>query len=245
MRPPPWKVGELARRTGLTVRALHHYEEIGLLTPSERTEAGHRLYAEEDIVRLQQIMSLRQLGFPLEEVRECLRRPAFSPRRVIELHLCRLREQVALQQRLCGRLEAIATALHSAETVSIEELIRTIEEIKRVESYYTPEQLKELETRRLELGEEGMRKAEADWEELIAQVRAEKDAGTDPADERVRALARRWIALVRGFTGGNPEIASSLGKMWENETTIHGMETAAMRELMEYVGRALAAEQGS
>jgi hypothetical protein len=66
MRPAAWKVGELAKRTGLSVRTLHHYEEIGLLSPSSRTEAGHRLYATDDIVRLQQIKSLCHMAFFLE-----------------------------------------------------------------------------------------------------------------------------------------------------------------------------------
>ena len=77
------KVGDLARRTGLTVRALHHYDEIGLLKPSLHTAAGHRLYATADVARLQQVLSLRQLGFSLEQVRDCLDRPGFSPLEVI------------------------------------------------------------------------------------------------------------------------------------------------------------------
>ena len=65
-----WKVGELASLTGLTVRTLHHYDEINLLKPCEYTDSGHRLYGEEDIIRLQQILSLRQLGFSLEEIKD-------------------------------------------------------------------------------------------------------------------------------------------------------------------------------
>ena len=105
------KVGELARRTGLTVRTLHHYDNVGLLSPSCRTESGHRLYTSDDIARLQQVMSLRQFGLSLDEVRDCLGRPDFSPQRVIELHLERLRQQIAHQQQLCGRLEALAARL--------------------------------------------------------------------------------------------------------------------------------------
>ena len=60
------KIGELASRTGLTVRTLHHYDEIGLLKPSHRTDSGHRLYTVRDLGRLQQIVSLRQLGFSLD-----------------------------------------------------------------------------------------------------------------------------------------------------------------------------------
>ena len=57
------KVGELARRTGLTVRTLHHWDELGLLQPGDRTDSGHRLYGEEQVVRLQHIVTLRTLGF--------------------------------------------------------------------------------------------------------------------------------------------------------------------------------------
>src|SRR3954469_1547237 len=108
MRFEPLKVGELARRTGLTTRTLHHYDEIGLLRPSLHTESGHRLYTAGDIARLQQVLSLRQLGFSLEEIAGCLDRPGFSPMEVIRLHVARLRDQIALQRRLCERLEAVA-----------------------------------------------------------------------------------------------------------------------------------------
>src|SRR6186997_276801 len=103
MRFEALKVGELARRTGLTIRTLHHYDEIGLLKPSLHTESGHRLYTTADVARLQQVRSLRQLGFSLEEVRDCLDRPDFSPLEVICLHVSRLREQIELQRKLCDR----------------------------------------------------------------------------------------------------------------------------------------------
>jgi DNA-binding transcriptional MerR regulator len=61
-------VGELSRLTGVTVRALHHYDQIGLVVPSHRTAAGYRLYDEEDVRRLQQVLVLRQLGVPLEAI---------------------------------------------------------------------------------------------------------------------------------------------------------------------------------
>src|SRR5437764_11647382 len=104
MRTEVLKVGELARRTGLTVRTLHHYDEIGLLKPSLHTESGHRLYTAGDVARLQQIVSLRQLGFALEEIHACLDRPEFAPLEVVGLHLARLREQMELQRKLCERL---------------------------------------------------------------------------------------------------------------------------------------------
>ncbi len=243
-RKDTWKVGELAGRTGLSVRALHHYEEIGLLVPSGRTRAGHRLYAGAEVLRLQQITSLRALGFSLGEIRRCLDDdPGFSPVRVIQLHVARLRERIELERRLCERLEMVASRLGSAGEVSAEGFVETIMEVtrmsERIERYYTPEQREALERRRQEFGEERMRAAEAEWSELIEQVRAEMEAGTDPADDRVRRLASRWMELVGEFTGGAPGIERSLGNMWQQEETIHGMDARRMREMMAYVSRAM------
>jgi DNA-binding transcriptional MerR regulator len=243
-QPAAWKVGELAKRTGLSVRTLHYYDEIGLLSPSQRTDSGHRLYTAGDVVRLQQIKSLRALGFTLREVRECLDGADFPLRRVIQLHLSRLRERIELQRRLCDLLEEVAARLGSEEEVSSEEFVHAVMEVinmsERVEKYYTPEQLEYLEQRRSELGEERIRQAEAEWPELIDQVRAEMEAGTDPSNERVQLLARRWMELVREFTGGDPGIERSLGNVWQQEENIHGIDTGEMREMMAYVSRAMA-----
>lgn len=237
------RVGELAKRAGVTVRTLHHYEEIGLLVPSRRTEAGYRLYGRGEIARLQQIMSLRQLGFSLDEIQSFLARSDYSPLQVVELHIARLREQIAAQRRLCERLEALAEHLRSAGEVSAEEFLETIEEMSVLEKYYTPEQLEELRQRAEMLGEERIRQSQVEWSELIEQVRAEMDKGTDPASETVQRLARRWMDLVNAFTGGNPDIEKSLRNMWQQEETIHGINTREMREMGEYIAKAIAASE--
>ncbi|HEY7311493.1 MAG TPA: MerR family transcriptional regulator [Gemmataceae bacterium] len=241
MRPPPWKVGELARRTGLSVRTLHWYHEIGLLTPSYHTEAGHRLYTAADVARLQQIKSLRQLGFALEEVRACLERADFSPLALIERHLVRLREQMELQRQLCGRLESIASHLRAAEEVSVEEFIQTIEGMNMLDKYYTPEQLERIKERGQQVGEERIRQVQEEWPKLHAEVQAEMAKGSDPASEPVQALARRWMGLVNEFTGGDPGIENSLRKMYEQEDNIVGMDVAAMRPMMAFMDKAIAA----
>src|SRR5262245_17710361 len=107
MRFEPLKVGDLAKRTGLTVRTLQHYEEVGLVTPAFRTGAGHRLYAAADVARLQRVVSLRQLGCSLDEIRSCLEAPGFDPLAVVRLHRSRLKDQIDLQKQLCDRLDAL------------------------------------------------------------------------------------------------------------------------------------------
>jgi DNA-binding transcriptional MerR regulator len=71
-------VGEVARLAGLTVRTLHHYDEIGLLVPAERTNAGYRLYRRSEVERLQEVLLFRELGFGLEAIKEIVNRPGYD-----------------------------------------------------------------------------------------------------------------------------------------------------------------------
>jgi DNA-binding transcriptional MerR regulator len=239
------KVGELAKQTGISVRTLHYYDEIGLLSPSQRNRADHRLYTAEDIARLQQIISLRQLGFSLEEIRECLERPNFSLHRVIQLHMARLKEQIELSYQLLNRLEAIASNLHSAESISIEDFVQTIEAITMLEKYYTPEQTETLKQRAEMLGEERIRQVERQWQELIEQVRAEMEKGSEPTSEPVQVLAQRWMALIHEFTGGDAGIEHSLNTMYQQERPEVASRGAVDSAVFEYMGKAIAAMKGS
>ena len=240
-----WKVGELAARTGLTVRTLHHYDAVGLLRPSGRTGSnhgsGHRLYTATDVARLQQIVSLRQLGFTLDAVRDHLAGADFDPRQVVRMHLARVREQAREVGRLEGRLTALAAALDRAGAISPDDFLSLIEEMTMFEKYYTPDQLGQLKARAEQVGEERVQQVQAEWPTLMAEVQAAMDAGVDPADPRVQDLARRWSGLVAEFTGGDPGIARSLKTLYQNEDRVHGMEVAGMRPMAKYIGRAAAA----
>jgi DNA-binding transcriptional MerR regulator len=200
------RIGELAKRTGVSVRTLHYYDEIGLLRPSTVTTTRHRRYGPNELVRLQQIKSLRRLGFSLDEVAACLDAPEFSPARVLDLHVQRLREQIAKEQRLVSLLETLAAG-HRAQTMrSAEEFINVIEEISMIERSFTPDELEEIKLRGARFGAAHIRAVEAEWPTLIAQVRREMLEGTAPTDPKMRPLATRWRELVREFTGGNPTI---------------------------------------
>jgi DNA-binding transcriptional MerR regulator len=241
------KVGDLARRTGLTVRTLHHYDAIGLVKPSRHTEAGYRLYTAGDVARLQQALSLRQLGFSLEEVRNCLDRPDFSPLEVIDAHLARLREQMDLQRKLCHRLEAIAAQLRAAGAVSAEEFLETIEVMTMVETYYTPEQMERIKACREAVGEEHLRQKQEEWAEVIALVRAEMEKGTDPADAKVQALARRWLDLVAFTTGGDPALEQAIKRHWEEQGDALAAQYGSQydsRPIWGYITRVISAAKG-
>jgi MerR family transcriptional regulator, thiopeptide resistance regulator len=226
-----WKIGELAKRTGLTVRTLHHYDEIRLLSPVERSDGGHRVYGEADVRRLYRIVSLRSLGFPLDAIAAALDHEDFDPRAAVEDHLARLEAQMEQQRELRARLQRLL------ERLDTDDFLTTIEEMTMRQRYYTPEQLDQLEQRRQTLGEQAIRDVEGEWAEIFATLRAEMDAGTDPADPKLRPLAERGRELVAMFTGGDPGIMISLKRMWENEDpekVSHGMVDA---EVWAYYGR--------
>lgn len=232
------KVGELARLTGLTVRTLHHYDETGLLSPSLRTAAGHRLYTRTDIARLHQIRALRALGVPLVQIKELLDSSGMTLRDVVHLQLDRQRERIAVERRMLARLEALDAMLASAGDLPVDAMVATIEEMTKMEKYYSKEQLDVLEKRGAELGAQRLADAAAEWETLMAEVRRHMKLGTDPGSDDVRALAKRWMEKVREFTGGDAGIARSVGQVWQQEENVHGIDTSEMREMMAYIQRA-------
>jgi DNA-binding transcriptional MerR regulator len=243
-----FKVGELAKRTGLTVRTLHHYDEIGLLRPSLRSDAGHRLYSAGDVARLQQIVSLRQLGFSLDEIRDCLARAGFSPLEVIRLYVSRLREQIEQERELCARLEALASQFESAGEVSADDFLKTIEVMNMIEQYYTPEQLEMLRKRRETGGaalEERIQQGPALWNELFAEYQKHMELGTDPADPAVQALEQRRQALVNEFTGGDAGIEQSLQRLWTEQGDALAAQYGIDPQLLAYLERVGKAAGGS
>lgn len=169
-----WKVGELAKQTGLSVRTLHYYDQIGLLVPSRNKSNGHRLYTGTDIVRLQQIIALKHLGFSLDDIKEFLQSTDYSPGRVISLHIGQLREHIKYQQNLCRRLEKIAESLQSQKEVTTEQFIEIIEAVKSTEKYLLAREQENKENSckgRGEIPEQAKnRQSEKEWRNMESYV---------------------------------------------------------------------------
>jgi DNA-binding transcriptional MerR regulator len=237
------KVGELAQRAGVSVRTLHHYDEIGLLCPSH-TASGHRVYATADVTRLLQIKALRQLGFSLEEIARMLGQPGFSVREALTLRLARLRTELAAGQALVRQLEAVLQKVDADTTLPIETIFQTLEAMMKVESYFTPEQIDELEQHRAALGPDALGKAQTDFALLLDEVIREKDGGTDPASPRAQALAARWTALGTTLIGDNRQIAESARKMVYTEPSLPGVDVARVRAAGEYIHEVLGSKRG-
>jgi len=129
--PHEWKVGELAKLTGLTIRTLRYYDQIGLFSPSGRTEAGYRLYTDHDLTRLQQIMSLKELGLSLEQIKSVLAGSAISLYDIVSMQAERLRENIRTPKRKPSNFasagtKSIADALLAALSLLTMPAIRTL-----------------------------------------------------------------------------------------------------------------------
>ena len=237
-----FQIGELASATGLTVRTLHHYEEIGLLAASARTDAGYRLYGDENIQRLYQILALRQLGLKLDQIKAVLSGEA-DPMPVVKQHLEAVERALELKGALRERLIAVLASLDRSEEPTADDFLGALEVMNRMEQHYTPEQLAQLEQRREELGGEGMLKGEQDWADLIADATAAHERGIDVASDEAQSLVTRWEDLISQFTGSDSGIKASLQKMYETEGPEQASRGMVDPELMEFMDRAIEARR--
>ena len=172
-----YTVSQIARRTGITVRTLHHYEAEGLLVPARRSDAGYRLYGRDELTRLQHIVSLKALGFSLAEIRACLEADAPSLAEALVRQVERLRDAIVRQQDLLSRIERIAQRAASGETIDAETLLSSIEASTLMEKYFTPEQMQAIKRRGEELGPERIHAVEQEWPSVIAGMQTAMQLG--------------------------------------------------------------------
>ncbi|MGH3768534.1 MAG: MerR family transcriptional regulator [Pseudonocardiaceae bacterium] len=242
---PTWKVGQLARLTGLTVRTLHHYDQLGLLRPSARTPSGHRLYDERDVHRLYRIVTLRELGLPLDVIGDLLTgEPDLAS--LLGDHLAHIEAQLAAFQALRRRLATMVARIQLVGPPSSTDLLALIEEVMTMDEtmkrYFTKEQLTALTQRWEQHGQQATAAVQAEWPQLIAQLQAELDAGTDPGTPKVQALARRWMELLEFYHGGDTGLRDSMYRMYaENSATIQQQHGGPSPEQIDYIRQANAA----
>jgi len=244
-----YRVQKFAEMTGVTVRALHHYDRLGLLKP-ERTEAGYRLYSLGDFERLEQIVSLKFLGIPLKQIRTLFHRGALA-----------LPEALRMQRRVLEEkrrlLDSAINAIHEAEQATrpgerpdsavLKKIIEVIEMQDNMDwskKYYSEEAQAKIEERRQLWSPENQERWSKEWSDLFRDVEAA--LGEDPAGATAQALAARWKKLVEGFTGGDPQITAALSKMYQDRpnwpaTMQQRLQPFNNKRVWEYIQRAFAA----
>lgn len=244
-----YHVQEFADLAGVTVRALHHYDRLGLLRP-RRTTAGYRLYSVGDLQRLEQIVALKFLGIPLKRIRTLFKRDTLS-----------LPEALRMQRRVLEEkrrlLDSAISAIHAAENATqpgvppdsevLKKIIEVIEMQDNMDwskKYYSEEAQARIEERKHLWSPENQGRWSKEWSDLFRDVEAALDE--NPAGETAQALAARWKKLVEGFTGGDSQITAGLSKMYQDRpnwpaSMQQRMQPFSNKKVWEFIHKAFAA----
>ena len=209
------KIGELAKEAGVTVRTLRHYEEMGLLNPQSTDLSSFKLYGEEEIKKLQQILSLKSLGFSLSRIKEAFHKESYDFSEVLIMHQRNLREQISEFQKALHTIETILSRFKKNETISTDHLLTFIREIGKMKSIYTQEQINKLEKRFEHYGSEKIKEVEEAWKALFEKFENAMKKGLDPASPEVQAMAKKAQEYIDLFTGGDKEIEKNLDRAYE------------------------------
>ena len=212
-----YRVREFADLAGVTVRALHHYDRLAVLRP-KRTDSGYRVYSLRDLERLEQIVALKFLGLPLKEIKTLLDREARRLPEVLRSQRLALEERRRSLEKAIHAIRDAEKAIASGKQADAQVLAKIIEVIEMQEKtefmnkYYSEEAQAKMADKRAQWNPELQAEATRAWTELFRDVEASLDA--DPKSEKAQALVARWHELVKGFTGGDPEVSRGLGKAW-------------------------------
>lgn len=202
------KVGELARRAGLTVRTLHHYDNIGLLCPSARAENNYRLYNRSDVARLHAIQALQGLGLSLDEVRRVLAEDGAQLPHIVERQLQVLQSQLRQTQALQQRLELMRQRYDEGGEPGLDELLATLQMMTACDAHFSP-----AETRRIFAQWPAVA---SDWAQLIIELQAVMDQKTDPLAPEVQPLTLRWMSLMHEWMQGDFDMIERWGQAYHS-----------------------------
>lgn len=235
------QAGEFAEMAGVTVRTLHHYDELGLLRPAAKSEAGYRLYTLDDLARLAQISALRFIGMPLKEIKQVLEGEILALASALQIQrniMVRKRGQIDAALAAIERAEAACSGDESAHWIALREVIEIMKEQQDwewVKQHYTPEQLERLGKRYDPAMQDTNSKQ---WTEIIAG--AERLKNEDPASPEAQTLAKRWSEMIHAFTKGEPDIEASLKKVYsDKESQPKGFANPIVGEAGEFINKAL------
>ena len=181
-------VGQLAKLTGLTVRALHHYHAIGLLEPSQRSESGYRLYTQADIVRLFRIQALQRLNLSLSEVAAVLAKDGAPLPEMIAQQLDELDDRIEKASALRSRLSQIQDVLTRGDEPVAGDWLAAVELITQYDKYCSSDELQRL------LVHSNTDKDR--WRSLLAELREAVRRDVPVQSDHAQTLADRWMQLM-------------------------------------------------
>ena len=208
------KIGELAKKAGLSVHALHHYDAIGLLSPSQRSEGGARLYGHDDLIRLHRIEALKRFGYSLPDIKACLDEQLDgAPLATLRRQIAELESQALKAQRLSRYLPNLVDMIVVGGETTTMDWLNTLELMNMYQKHLDDDELDAL----CASDPDTVAPKDPQWIELINEVRQATQNAMPTGSDGAQTLAWRWIRLVIKMTRNNPELATKLMKMHISE----------------------------
>jgi DNA-binding transcriptional MerR regulator len=214
-----YRVGEFAKLAGVTVRALHHYDRIGLLKP-QRGNSGFRIYDLKDLERLEQIAALKFLGIPLAEIRLLLKRGPLTLADSLHMQREALAEKRRLIDRALVAIEAAEKGIQLGQMTDASILRKIIEVIDMqpqenfMRKYYSDQAWLDKERMARETPAEERKKHVQAMRQVFAEIEADLDR--DPASEDAQTLTKRWLKQSETAHGGNEAVRAGNIEAWND-----------------------------
>lgn len=219
-----YTVGAFAAMAGVTVRTLHFYDEAGLLKPSRQIGNQRRQYQQADLLRLQQILTLKRLGFSLQEIETLLDSPTYDVSQSLRIQRDAVAQQIGQLQSAYYALTRTLEAVEAGQAIDWRQVTAIIQGLSDpdknqwMQRYYREEDWDWLRNRAMTMTPGQVELGARAWEDLHADFRAVRHLPADHAE--VQAVAERMQKLIAMFTEGRPEIESALGKLYSDVSQI-------------------------
>jgi len=224
------KVGELARRAGLTVRALHHYDEIGLLRPTGRSDSGYRLYSRDDFARLHGIQTLRRMGLSLADVALLLDGGTVSLRAILARQIEALDQEITQAQALRERLGVIQSVLAGGGQPEIDDWLSSLSMMNTLEQYFSAGELRLVFDR--------WKRCASEWPPLLQAVRQAMERGVPTDSPDLQPLARQWMEVSARWMDGDLALLNRWGSMLREQPGLP-LPDGIDRSLLAYISQAV------
>lgn len=228
------KIGQLSHQVCLSVRTLHHYDEIGLLSPSVRTPAGHRLYNKKDIALLLRIQALKQLGFSLQKISQIINDNSQPLPEVIEQQIAHIEGEITQAIQLKEKLIRLQSSLLKGEEPDTSKWLDTLALMNVYEKYLTANEIEELNSYAAIVKDE----LENHWPEMVKKLHFMMNQKVSSNDGSAKEFVIQWTEMLERLVGHDPQLLLKVHAMSnESEIQIQRGITPAMIEFLGQVMR--------
>ena len=215
-------VGDLARLAGVSVRTLHHYDEIGLLEPSQHTEAGYRVYGDGDVADLQQILFFKELGFGLADIRRLMNDPSFDRADALRMQRRMLTDKARQLRRMIGAVDKALTADEKGTGMDDKDMFEVFGDFdpkkyedEARERWGDTDAYKESTKRAARYTKEDWKRFKAESHRIMADFAELMDSGAAPDSPEAMAVAERHrLQIDSWFYPCSSEMHANLGRMY-------------------------------